>query len=182
MTKYKQINIKEPLNNSGDFFSQREMWIRVVGGAGGRGERHGNMDGATSAPNILCVNGPRGCGRCPDCPAHSGKHLHQATQYQQEKKAASTPGRAAAERAPARSRHSRLNARSINSPALAHHAGLLGAFRVKAVPRTIHHSCSHHPFTLSQHILTGLPFTYRRTFLLSGYLQKHRLGLCIHPP
>lgn len=45
-----------------------------------------------------------------DRPAHGGKHLYQAVQYQQGNKTASTSGQTAAERAPAQSRHSRLNA------------------------------------------------------------------------
>ena len=86
------------------------------------------------------------------CPAHGGKHLHQATQYQQEKKTASTSGQTVAERAPAQSPHSKLNASYINIPSLAHHTRLLEAFRVKAVPRAIHHSGGHYPLTGSQYV------------------------------
>lgn len=76
-----------------------------------------------------------------------------------------------------------LNSCRINTPFLSPSFGSQ-TFRTKAAPDHLFLlQPLHRRVTLSQHVPdTSVSFSYRWTVLLSGYLQKYHLGLCIHTP
>lgn len=120
-------------------------------GAEGR-ERHRNKDGVTSTRNTLCLTRTQRLRAVSGIVQHVvGSIYIKPCSISRGIRQQVLQGRQL-QRGPLHRADTADWMHSYTSPSLTHRTRLLDAFRVKAVPRTMYQSCSHYPWTRSQHV------------------------------